>query len=246
MGRVKFIIKGLVNANSYKKIYTTFREIHSFPKLSITLTSEDEECEKMYHYFMQRHPRFLLIRNKTIGVGAIALKDYRAFSAFLQSVSGKNSAAYYARRCAKMGYATRIINPDEHHDEIMAVNLSAEYRQGSRMIETYHKRIEYPMDAYNLYWGIFKDGVLYGYCCVKINGELRLFNRLLGHAAHLQDGIMYKMLLDIIGFEFGQFEKDPEKPVYIAYDTFLGASEGLKLFKRRMGFRPYKVKWLLK
>ena len=30
---------------------------------------------------------------------------------------------------------------------------------------------------------------------------------------------------------------------YLMYDTFFGASEGLKKFKEKLGFQPYKVKW---
>ena len=30
---------------------------------------------------------------------------------------------------------------------------------------------------------------------------------------------------------------------YLMYDTFFGATDGLKLFKKRIGFEPYKVSW---
>ena len=34
-------------------------------------------------------------------------------------------------------------------------------------------------------------------------------------------------------------------PNWIMYDTFFGASDGLKYFKERLGFKPYKVNWRL-
>jgi len=35
-----------------------------------------------------------------------------------------------------------------------------------------------------------------------------------------------------------------EVPLWGMYDTFFGASSGLRYFKERLGFRPYKVRWI--
>ena len=34
-----------------------------------------------------------------------------------------------------------------------------------------------------------------------------------------------------------------KREVYIMYDTYFGASEGLKLYKKKHCFEPYIVKW---
>jgi hypothetical protein len=31
---------------------------------------------------------------------------------------------------------------------------------------------------------------------------------------------------------------------YIMYDTFFGATRGMRMFKQKLGFKPYRVKWL--
>ena len=72
-----------------------------------------------------------------------------------------------------------------------------------------------------------------------------MVSRLLGHAKFLGDGIMYLLFSEIV--------KDVihkkvllGNPKYIMYDTVLGASSGLRFFKERLGFLPFKVKWRLK
>jgi len=65
---------------------------------------------------------------------------------------------------------------------------------------------------------------------------------LLGHKKFLNDGIMYLMLVELNKLIFNEYKKSGYK--YIRYDTFFGASDGLKMFKQKLGFKPYKVKWL--
>jgi hypothetical protein len=51
---------------------------------------------------------------------------------------------------------------------------------------------------------------------------------------------MYLLLIEIICklIEDSQVQ-------YFMYDTFLGAREGLRNFKRRLGFQPYHVRYFL-
>jgi hypothetical protein len=49
----------------------------------------------------------------------------------------------------------------------------------------------------------------------------------------------------LIEFSKIMFEKyKPEGYKYIMYDTFFGATDGLKQFKKKLNYKPYKVKWL--
>ncbi|MCC6289116.1 MAG: hypothetical protein IT249_14645 [Chitinophagaceae bacterium] len=230
--------------DTYKKLLVTINEIRALPKLRINLSSGFAEGIKMYKYFTGRHPRYLIFKNKTIGLAIIDCSNYLDFSDYLQSVSGKNSAAYYARRCAKMGYTTKKIDPNLLQEQILDINLSAETRQGKKMADNYRVKLDYPINEFHYYWGVFKEEQLVSYCWIKKNGELRLMNRLLAHADHMNNGVMYKMLIDAIEYEFTQ-RKSKEEKLYIMYDTFFGAGEGLKLFKRRLGFKAFKVKWTL-
>ena len=36
---------------------------------------------------------------------------------------------------------------------------------------------------------------------------------------------------------------DQGTPRWAMYDTFFGSDEGLRFFKERLGFRPYRVTW---
>jgi hypothetical protein len=51
---------------------------------------------------------------------------------------------------------------------------------------------------------------------------------------------MYLLLLEIICRLIEEREVD-----YFMYDTFLGAQPGLRDFKRRVGFRPYRARYEL-
>ena len=37
--------------------------------------------------------------------------------------------------------------------------------------------------------------------------------------------------------------KNNDYQVYFMYDTFFGGTDGIKLYKKRHQFKPYKVKW---
>jgi hypothetical protein len=69
-------------------------------------------------------------------------------------------------------------------------------------------------------------------------GNFAATDQLMGYKS--QDGIMYLLLLTIICRLIEEREVD-----YFMYDTFLGAQPGLRDFKRRVGFRPYRARYEL-
>lgn len=223
-----------------KKLLRLLHTIHRLPVVSVMLDVASEEGRRMYRYYTRRHPRYFLIRNKTVGVAFIALKPFPGYEAFLATVSGKNSAAYYARRSERNGYRFRAIDPKLYIEQIHHIHTSAPVRQGKAMDTAYLEPLRtYPENANNTYYGLFRDEMLVGYLWCVRSGELITLNRLLGHAGYLKDGIMYQLVLSGIREIFGM----KDRPAYIMYDTLFGASEGLGLFKKRLGFKPYKVNW---
>ena len=83
-------------------------EIFKFPKLKIKFIDNDKtgEIRELYLYFNKRHPKYKIIKNKTIGAMIYQLpKDVQEYES---KISGKNSVSYYTRRCTKMGYYTKI------------------------------------------------------------------------------------------------------------------------------------------
>jgi len=226
------------------RVLRILRELKDLPKLRLRIDPGHSEGRNMYLSFTQRHPRFFVFRHKTMGVALIRLGDFNQFEDYLKTVNGKNSAAYYARRCSKLGYETRQFDPNQYQERILEINQSMDVRQGRPMPDNYRCHIDYPLNAYNRYWGVFKDGELVSYVWMVITGEVRILKRLLAHAGHMPQGVMYKMLVDLVKDEFGCLKQNPSVPVNIMYDTFFGASEGIRLFKRRLGFKPYKIKWI--
>jgi hypothetical protein len=79
---------------------------------------------------------------------------------------------------------------------------------------------------------------LVAYCSMGRYGNFVATDQLMGYKN--QDGIMYLLLLKIICRLIEEHEVD-----YFMYDTFLGAQPGLRDFKRRVGFRPYRARYEL-
>ncbi len=229
------------------RIISLLKEINALPKVTIAFcksTSKSlENYKRTYSYFTKLH-RLKLFRNKTLGVALIDLNDYEDFEAYYKKVNGKNSAAYYARKATRGGDVFDIIDRNDFIDDIYEINTSAKERQGKAMSESYLKKVDSYTDEENYqYFGVLNsDGKLLSYCNVGFYGEFAIVVTLLGHKNFLNDGVMYLMMLELNKLMFNKYREKGYK--YIMYDTFFGASEGLKKFKEKLGYKPYKVKWL--
>ena len=225
---------------NFKKIKNIITEIRTLPKITVSMGG-DEYGNKFFPYFTKPHPRYFLFKNKTLGVALINLSDFKSPQEYTKSVNGKNSAAYFSRKAIKLGYHFKSIIPNQFVEQIYLINTSASQRQGVEMEISYkEKKNDYPLDKYNNYFGVFKEDRLVAYLWLVQTGELVLVNRILGHAEHLDGGIMYLLLTS---FTEHVITTIPKAKV-IMYDTLFGASTGLKMFKNRCGFKPYKVNWI--
>lgn len=91
-------------------------------------------------------------------------------------------------------------------------------------------------------FGVFDaKGVLKAYAYVLVSGEVCFFVRILGHGDDLEKGIMYYLVSEVVR-EMTDLKSD--RPKWLMYDTYFGATQGLKYFKERCGFEPYRVNWL--
>ena len=221
------------------KIKDTLVAIAKLPSVTVRLGS-DSTAKKLHAAFTSRHPKYFLIRNKAYGVALIRLADFSSAKEYIDSVNGKNSAAYFSRKSARAGYTFSAFDPNDLIDEIHEINLSANSRQGRNMDESYtKKRAGYPIDEHNRFVGIFLNEKLVAYLWIVASNELFLMNRILGHADHLSNGIMYQLVTSCVASLM-----QSEKPSgVVMYDTLFGAGEGLKMFKERCGFKPYKLNW---
>ena len=234
------------------RIYNASRQLCRLCKFAVTLLELPKvrlffyaciapgKIRSIYTQFNKPHARFPLIRNKTMGIALINLSNFNSSADYVATVKKKDFAGHHGRQARKRGYEVRRINRNDHVAEIYRINISAESRQGRPMDRKYQQlQTRYddsePLQSY----GVFNaDGILMGYCCFGVYGNFAATDRLLGMKS--TDGIMYLLFLEIICTLIDQSQLE-----YFMYDTFLGAQPGLRSFKRRIGFQPYRVSYTL-
>ncbi len=222
------------------------KDIQQLPKVDIEFknynTKTIEAFKTVYKLFNKRH-RLIVFKNKSVGVALIDLAAHKDFDTYIKSINGKNSAAYYSRKAAKRNYTFKEINRNDYINDIYEINTSTEVRQGQKMSDKYLTKVEqYNNEPAYKYFGVLdENNKLVSYCNVGFYGEFALIAVLLGHKQHLNNGVMYFMITNLIAEIYDKSYKKGYK--YVMYDTFFGASKGLQQFKKKLGFAPYKVNW---
>lgn len=219
------------------------KQIWNLPKINLNFINyiNNPNIEETYRSFTKKHPKYLFFANKSVGVALIALSKYSNSEQYKKFINGKNSAAYYARKANKLGYIVSEINRNEFINDIYEINTSSQFRQGRQMSHGYREKVEnYESKPHFIYFGVVdRCGVLRAYCNVGFYGDFAVVSQLLGHKDYLNDGVMYLMLVEIVSDLI-----DEGKINFLMYDTFFGASDGLKKFKQKLAFVPYRVKWV--
>lgn len=217
------------------------KEMMSLPTLSLTVFNENID---IYNYFTKPHPRYRIIKNKKWGVAILQIPD--SIEDYLKG-KVKQALRTNRSRCIKEGYYFKTFSSNEHISEITDINMSSSVRQGRQMSESYKNRDEvkkWILDKPNLYGVFDKNKNLKAYAYVHTIGDVCIISRLLGHDDSLKDGVMYLLISEIVQ-DFTEKRKSLGYPKYMMYDTFFGANSGLKYFKERLGFIPFKIKWRL-
>lgn len=206
--------------------------------LRFDISKDPGNVEKIYRHFTKRHPRYLLCRNKTLGAALVDIHQFPAPAAYLNSFSGRNSPERHARRARSRGYRVTEIDRNDYIEDIHRINTSVEVRQGHGMSEDYlTKRTSYVAEPNYKYYGIVDtSGRLVAYSELGFWGNFAAFNRIIG--VRNNDGIMHLLVTEIICelIEKGEYQ-------YLMYDTYFGASPGMKAFKTSLGFAPYHARY---
>jgi hypothetical protein len=222
--------------------YDTLRELLRLPVASLHFDSciEPVDVARTYRYYTRPHPRYKIIRNKTMGAALIDLVRYTGTPAYLDDIAGKNRGAWHAKRARSRGYICTEIERNDHIDAIHAINTSLEERQGRPMDEKYREKItRFERQPHFNYFGVLNpEGKLVAYANIGRYGNFSAFSQLIG--IRNNDGIMHLMMVDIVTRLLEQ-----KQVRYVMYDTFFGAQSGLQQFKRVLGFQPYRVKYTL-
>jgi hypothetical protein len=219
------------------------------PLLNIQLgNSNSNRIKEWYTMLNKKHPIFGKYASGTMGLALIDLNKFNSFADYENSVRGKDYVTVKCSRCINRGYTFNVLNRNKYHEEIFLINTSADMRQGKKMKKQYLKADKsYEQEELTEYYGVFnKEGKLVSYIHLLFTEETVFIFKLLGHDDYLKDNIMYLMIFKAIEQIFNRKkEKTYQNLKYIIYDSFFTNSEGLVFFKKRFGFSPYAVKWLI-
>jgi hypothetical protein len=226
------IISSLVQA------YDTVKHILRLPRAVLCFDSKlnASHIDATYRAFTKRHPKYLIIKNKTIGAALIDTDDFGYPENYVKAFMRRSIAGRNAKRAKKRGYRFVQIDRNAFVDDIHRINTSLPYRQGRPMSASYQQRVNCFVDLENYrYYGILdKEGKLIAYCDVGLYGNFALLSRLLGYRNN--DGVMHLMIVEIV---VALMREGAVR--FVMYDMYFGASEGLRNFKTILGFKPYRV-----
>lgn len=222
--------------------YKLLKDILRLPvaELHFDQAIDPTDIRATYRYYTKPHPRYKLIRNKTIGAALLDLSGLYSAEQYLELIKGKNAGAWHAKRARGRGYRLRHIDRNAHIDDIHAINTSLEERQGRPMDAKYREKQAYfDTLGHFRYYGLFNpEGRLVAYANLGHYGNFASFSQLIG--VRNNDGIMHMMVVDIACELIGE-----QRVRYLMYDTFFGAQPGMQAFKKILGFRPYRARYAL-
>ena len=228
--------------NAILRHYETVCQILQLPVAHLHFDSHIEPADvpMTYRSFTRPHPRYRIIRSKTLGAALIDLERFAEPSAYLEHIQGKNRGAYHAKRARTRGYVCREIERNAHVDDIHAINTSLDTRQGRVMDQKYLDKVTHfdALPHYHYYGILNAEGRLVAYANIGRFGNFSAFSQLIG--IRNNDGIMHLLMVDIVSRLIEQ-----KRVRYVMYDTFFGAQPGLQQFKRVLGFEPYRAKYSL-
>jgi hypothetical protein len=209
-------------------------------RLEFRLDLNPDAVRRMHAHFTKPHPRYKVFQNKSLGAALVDLKRFGGAEAYMENVKGRNSAGHHARKARSRGYAVVEIDKNDFVEDIHEINTSLDQRQGRPMDKAYQqKQVRFNPERNYKYFGVLNAaGRLTAYSDVGFFGNFVAFDRLLG--LRNNDGAMHLMVTEII---CRMIENHAYS--YLMYDTFFGASPGLRTFKTMLGFEPYRAKYSL-
>jgi hypothetical protein len=207
------------------------------PRVEVIASRGEATEEEVLRFFNRPHPRYRVVANKAVGAALLPLADYDDVDAYLAGLRYMRRRVQRARR---LGYTFGPFDPDDRRADLLAIHESLPQRQGQAIEARYlDPAAVYDTGPYVEYIGVFRDGILVAYAQLRYAGEIVGLNRIMGHGDHLDDGIMFLLMAEIVAHV-----KTTRPDIhYVFYDMFFGASEGLRAFKTHLGFRPHYVRW---
>ncbi|MFS2215773.1 hypothetical protein ACCD08_14825 [Telluria sp. Tellsp104] len=209
-------------------------------RLEFRLDLNPDSVRRMHAHFTKPHPRYKIFQNKSLGAALVDLKRFADPDEYMANMKGRNSAGSYARKARSRGYSVVEIDRNVFVEDIHEINTSLDQRQGRPMADAYRqKQTHFSPEKNYKYFGVLNSaGKLTAYSDIGFFGNFVAFDRLLG--LRNNDGAMHLMVTEIICRMI-----ESHVYSYLMYDTFFGASPGLRTFKTMLGFEPYRAKYSL-
>jgi hypothetical protein len=222
---------------SIRGVFDDIRTAAAMPRIRIVLSRGRPHEEALLRSFRSRHPRYKLVRFKAVGVALLPLDDLEDVDAYLAT---RRYMRRRVRRAERLGYTTRVFEPNERRDELLEIHSSIPERQGRPIDAEYlDPDAAYETAPHLDYLGVFHGDRLVAYSALYYAGDIVAMMRVMGHGQHLEGGVMFLLGAGIVG----QVKATRPRTRYLFYDTYFGAGEGLRAFKVHLGFRPHYVRW---
>jgi len=208
----------------------------------------DPFYERMVRQFYSetraRHRRFPLLRRWRYGVALCRLPPTaEQYFASIESAARRNY-----KKAQRLGYTFERLEHNRFLADMKEIHASTGVRQGpmpEQLLRGEVKPCNDPPSRTNVhdypYFGILKDGKLVAYSGSLVAGEAFLIEQLYGHAAHHADGVVPMLLIDMAGYIRSHYPRVK----YYVNEMYYGAGETMRRFKRKFGFVPHKVTWVL-
>jgi hypothetical protein len=209
-------------------------------RLEFRLDLNPDGVRRMHAHFTKPHPKYKIFQNKSLGAALVDLKRFATPEDYMANVKGRNSAEHHARKARSRGYVVVEIDKNDFVDDLHEINTSLDWRQGRPMDDGYlQKQTQFHREKNYKYFGVLNPaGKLTAYGDIGFFGNFVAFDRLLG--LRNNDGAMHLMVTEVICRMI-----ESQAYGYLMYDTFFGASPGLRTFKTMLGFEPYRAKYSL-
>jgi hypothetical protein len=149
------------------------------------------------------------------------------------------------RAALKNGFQFKTVKALDHLPDMMEINRSAPERQGRAIAEFLvdEKQVRAFCEKAGEIHGVFDGrGKMHAYAHCPNLGDICLFSTLMAHQDTVLQGTMYFLITEAV-HEAVRIKQRLGHPRWAMYDMYWGALPGLREFKRRLGFRPYRVTW---
>lgn len=198
-----------------------------------------------YRHATERHRKFPLVGAMTFGAAICRLPDtLLGYLSQVVEAAGRRNM----QKAERLGYEFRRFDYNANLAEVAAVRTSAQVRQGempSDFLEEELRPCQNPPSRTRThdypYYGVFRADRMAAFAGVFVCGQVMLIEQMYGHAEHQADGVVPLLLVRMAQ---AAIEEWPAVEFYM-YGTYFGAGPTMQRFKRKFGFMPVRVRWLL-